>query len=135
MPPPSLNRIDEVDARGTPSELFPVAETYPQLLEYLAMPDAEAHQHAQSPQFKDQLEMAMKELASNRASMREKTNIREEYSKLQRENAQIKAYLDSRSSSRGSSVPSPSAVSHTIISRPASEQRGKDWDSIAVDLF
>ncbi|KAJ5206437.1 Zinc finger PHD-finger [Penicillium cf. griseofulvum] len=135
MPPPTLDRIDDFDTRGTPAELFPVAETYPQLLEYLAMPDAEVHQHVQSSQFKHQLGMAMKEIESNRASVREKTNIREEYSKVQRENAQIKAYLDSRSSSRGSSVPSPSAASHTIISRPTSEQMGKDWDRIAVDLF
>ncbi|KAJ5503814.1 Zinc finger PHD-finger [Penicillium fimorum] len=135
MPPPNLNRIDEVDARGTPAELFPVAEMYPQLLEYLAMPDAETDHHAQSSQFKHQLGTAMKEIESNRASMREKASIQEDYSKLQREHAQMKAYLDSRASPHDSAAPSPSTLPHTIISKPASEQRGKDWDSIAIDLF
>ncbi|KAJ5374481.1 hypothetical protein N7517_006487 [Penicillium concentricum] len=135
MLPPNLNRIDEVDARGTPAELFPVAEMYPQLLEYLALPDAETDHHAQPSQFKHQLGVAMREIESNRASMREKASIREECSKLQRENAQIKAYLDSRASPQDSAAPSPSTVSHTIISKPASEQRGKAWDSIALDMF
>ncbi|CAG8076994.1 unnamed protein product [Penicillium nalgiovense] len=135
MNPPAMNCIDEVNARGTPGEVFPVAETYPQLLEYLALPDAETDHHAQSSQFKHQLGMAMKEIESNRASMRDKANIREDYSRLQRENVQIKAYLDSRNSPRNSAIPSPSMVSHNIIPRPASEQRGKAWDSLALDMF
>ncbi|KAJ5169953.1 Zinc finger PHD-finger [Penicillium coprophilum] len=129
MPPPNFNRIHEVDTRGPPAELSPVAETYPQLLEYLALPDRETDHHAHSAQFKHQLGMAMKEIESNRASMREKASIQENYSNLQRENA------NSRASSQDSAAPSPSTVSHTVISRPASEQRGKAWDSIVLDLF
>ncbi|KAI1831098.1 hypothetical protein DTO013E5_6240 [Penicillium roqueforti] len=135
MHPPTLNRIDEVNARGTPTEVYPIAEMYPRLLEYLALPDAETDRHAQSSQFKHQLGMAMKEIESYRASMRDKTNIREDYSRLQRENAQIKAYLDSRDSPRESSIPSPSTVPHSIISKPVSEQRVKAWDSLAIDMF
>lgn len=85
MDPRSLNRIDEINARGTPSEVSPIAESYPQLLEYLALPDAETDHHAQSSQFKHQLGTAIKEIESNRASMRDKANIREDYSRLQRE--------------------------------------------------
>ncbi|KAJ5971582.1 uncharacterized protein N7479_001500 [Penicillium vulpinum] len=135
MPPPTLNRIDEVDACSTPAEVSPVAEMYPQLLEYLALPDAAAGNLAQSSQFKHQLGMAMKEIESNRASMRDKANIREEYSRLRRENAQIKAYLDSRGSPRDTAIPSPSTVLHSTTQRPVSEQRGTAWDSIAADLF
>ncbi|KAJ5961435.1 Zinc finger PHD-finger [Penicillium viridicatum] len=135
MMPPTLNRIDELNSRGTPAEVFSVAETYPQLLEYLALPDNETNHHAQPSQFKHQLGMAIKEIESYRASIRDKVNIREDYSRLQRENAQIKAYLDSKRSPRDSAIPSPSAVSHDIISRPASEQRGKAWDSLALDAL
>ncbi|CAI7612928.1 unnamed protein product [Penicillium viridicatum] len=135
MMPPTLNRIDELNSRGTPAEVFSVAETYPQLLEYLALPDNETNHHAQPSQFKHQLGMAIKEIESNRASIRDKVNIREDYSRLQRENAQIKAYLDSKRSPRDSAIPSPSVVSHDIISRPASEQRGKAWDSLALDTL
>lgn len=133
--PPSLNRVDELNSRGTPAEVFSVAETYPQLLEYLALPDNETKHHAQPSQFKHQLGVAIKEIESNRASIRDKVNIREDYSRLQRENAQIKAYLDSKRSPRDTAIPSPSAVSHDIISRPASEHRGKAWDSLALDTL
>ncbi|KAJ5597267.1 Zinc finger PHD-finger [Penicillium hordei] len=135
MMPPNLNRIDELSPRGTPAEGSSVAETYPQLLEYLALPDNETNHHTQPSQFKHQLGMAIKEIESNRASIRDKVNIREDYSRLQRENAQIKAYLDSKRSPRDSAVPSPSAGSHDIISRPPSEQRGKAWDSLALDTL
>lgn len=135
MNAPTMNCIGEVNSRGTPAEVFPVAETYPRLLEYLALPDAEIGRHAQSSQFKHQLGMAMKEIESNRASMRDKANTREDYSRLQRENAQIKEYLDSTHSPRNPAISSPSTVSHNITSRPASEQRGKAWDSLALDMF
>lgn len=135
MMPPTLNRVDELNSRGTPAEVFSVEETYPQLLEYLALPENETKHLAQPSQFKHQLEMAIKEIESNRALIREKVNIREDYSRLQRENAQIKAYLDSKRSPRDTAIPSPSAVSHEIISRPASEQRGKAWDSLALDTL
>ncbi|KAJ5848704.1 Zinc finger PHD-finger [Penicillium solitum] len=135
MMPPTLNRVDELNSRGTPAEVFSVAETYPQLLEYLALPDNETKHHAQPSQFKHQLGMAIKEIESNRASIRDKVNIREDYSRLQRENAQIKACLDSKRSPRDTAIPSPSAVAHDVISRPASEQRGKAWDSLALDTL
>ncbi|KAJ5941819.1 Zinc finger PHD-finger [Penicillium verrucosum] len=135
MMPPTLTRVDELNSRGTPAEVFSVAETYPQLLEYLALPDNETQHHAQPSQFKHQLGMAIKEIESNRASIRDRVNIREDYPRLQRENAQVKAYLDSKRPPRDTAIPSPSAVSHNIISRPASEQRGKSWESLALDMF
>ncbi|QQK46284.1 hypothetical protein Pdw03_1182 [Penicillium digitatum] len=112
----------------------PANETYPQLLEYLALPDAETDHHTQSSQFKHQLRMAIKEIESNRASIRDKVNIQEDFSRLQCENAQIKAYLDSRHSPRDSAIPNPSTASRNS-SRPASEQRGRAWDSLAIDMF
>ncbi|EKV07067.1 PHD finger protein [Penicillium digitatum PHI26] len=132
--PLNLNLGDETYSRGTPAEVFPVAETYPQLLEYLALPDAETDHHTQSSQFKHQLRMAIKEIESNRASIRDKVNIQEDFSRLQCENAQIKAYLDSRHSPRDSAIPNPSTASRNS-SRPASEQRGRAWDSLAIDMF
>ncbi|KGO74224.1 Zinc finger, PHD-type [Penicillium italicum] len=132
---PISSRTDGNNSHDTPAEVFTVTDTYPQLLEYLALPDAETDHHAQSSQFKHQLRMAIREIESNRASIRDKANIREEdYSQLQRENAQIKAYLDSRHLPQDSAIPSPSVASRNI-SRPASEQRGKAWDSLARDLF
>lgn len=131
---PTLSRIDESTASGALTELFPVAEMYPQLLDYLAQPDGETDKNPQSVQFKHQLGLAMKEVESHRSLLREKALIREEYLRMQGENAKIKAHFDSASSPQESAHPSPSMTTQSIP-RPVAEQRGKDWDSIAIDLF
>ncbi|KAJ5544486.1 Zinc finger PHD-finger [Penicillium sp. DV-2018c] len=131
---PALGRINEFNHRSTPAGPSPIAEMYPQLLEYLASADTGTYQHAQTSQFKHQLELAMKEIESNRSLLQEKANIREEYLRLQAENAQIKARLDSKDSPRESARPSPSMMPPST-SYPAEEQRGKAWDSLAIDLF
>lgn len=132
MLPPTLSRIDETNARSSPAEPFPIAEMYPRLLEYLALPETD--QNSQPSQFKHQLGLAMKEIESNRALLRDRALIKEESLRLQGENAQIKADLDSKNSPRESVNPSPSMISQTIPRR-AAEQRGHGWDSIAMDLF
>jgi hypothetical protein len=133
MAPPALNRIDESIAPGTPNELSPIPEMYPQLLEYLAQPENHTDQHAQEGQFKDQLSLMMREIESHRALLREKTNLEEEYFRTRSENTQMKAYLDSRLS-RESTFATPSTFSHSIP-RPSAQRSEKSWDSIALDLI
>jgi len=133
MPAPGLNRIDESSAHGTPTELPPISEMYPHLLEYLALPGDGTDQPAQGAQFKHQLNLMMQEIESHRALLREKANLEEEYCRTQSENAQMKAYLDSRLS-REPTVASPSTFSHSIP-RPPVQRSEKSWDSIALDLI
>ncbi|KAJ5344453.1 Zinc finger PHD-finger [Penicillium brevicompactum] len=133
MAHPTLNRLDKTNADSTPG-LSPVTEMYPQLLEHLALPHDGTDQGAQSAQFKNQLSLAMQEIESHRVSMREKASLQQEYLRMQKENMQIKAYLDSGLSREATAVASPSTISHSIT-RPPVQRSGQSWDSIALDLI
>jgi cell shape-determining protein MreC len=104
---------------------------YPQLVEYLAHSDNGTDLPAQQGQFKHQLNLMMREIESHRALLSEKTNLEEEYFRTQSENAQLKAYLDSRLS-REPTMATPSTFSHSI-SRPSAQRSEKSWDSIALE--
>lgn len=130
MTHPALNRLDKPNADSTPG-LSPVTEMYPQLLEHLALPHDGTDQGAQ---FKNQLSLAMQEIESHRVSMSEKASLQQEYLRMQKENMQIKAYLDSGLSREATAVASPSTISHSIT-RPPVQRSGQSWDSIALDLI
>lgn len=127
---PALGRINESNA-STSAELSPVTEMYPQLLEYLALPNDRTSHYNPGIQFKNQLGLVMQEIESHRALLREKTNLQEEYLKTQSENLQIKAYLNT-GMSREPAIAGPSTLSHSTLKPPAQRSR-KSWDSIALD--
>lgn len=133
MAPPGLNRIDDYDSGLAPDKLPPVAEMYPQVLEYLNRPGAQTDQFAQL-QFKNQLGLMMKEIESYRSLLQDQANLREDHLRLQTENTKIRAYLNSSLAPREPALASPSTFSHSIP-RPPTETRGKSWDSIALDLI
>ena len=91
---------------------------YPQLLEYLALPNDGTGEDIQKIQFKNQLSLVMQEIESHRASLREKSNLQKEYLKVQNENMQIKAYLDSGLSRESTAIASSSKFSHPIPRSP-----------------
>lgn len=131
---PTLTRHDKSNAGTSTPELSPVTEMYPQLLEYLASPHDGAGQGTQSTQFNNQLSLVMREIESHRVLLREKADLQREYLRIQNENMQIKAYLDSGLSREATAVASPSTISHSI-SRPPVQRSGQSWDSIALDLI
>lgn len=126
----ALSRIDESHA-STSAELSPVTEMYPQLLEYLALPNDGTDHYTLGTQFKNQLGLVMQEIESHRKLLREKTNLQEEYLRTQSENLQIKAYLNT-GLSREPAIAGPSTLSHSTLKPPAQRSR-KSWDSIALD--
>lgn len=91
---------------------------YPQLLEYLALPHDGTDPDTQEIQFKNQLSLVMQEIQSHRESLREKTSLQKEYLKIQNENLQIKADLDSGLSRESTAIASSSAISHNIPRSP-----------------
>ncbi|CAG8048879.1 unnamed protein product [Penicillium salamii] len=115
--PPAWNRTEESSADSS-SELSPITEMYPQLLEYLALPHDDTDLDTQEFKFKNQLSLVMQEIESHRESLREKTSLQKEYLKIQNENLQIKAYLDSGLSRESTAIASSSAISHNIPRSP-----------------
>ncbi|OQD79761.1 hypothetical protein PENANT_c044G11018 [Penicillium antarcticum] len=134
MAPSGSNRIDDCDSGLAPDKLPPVAEMYPQVLEYLNHPGAQTDQFGQLPQFRNQLGLMMKEIDSYRSLLQDQANLKEDHLRLQTENTKIRAYLNSSLAPREPAIASPSAFSHSSP-RPPTETRGKSWDSIALDLI
>jgi hypothetical protein len=113
------------------TNLSPITEMYPHILGLLAQPDTQ--DVTRQPEFIHQLHSMMLEVQSHRALLQKAAVLREEYSRVQTENIQIRTYLNSRLPSREPNFSTPSIFSP--IPRPTPETSGKSWDSIVLDLI
>lgn len=117
--------------RAHPSEDLPgISELYPQVQAYLAQTDAPGH-HSD---FQRQIAGMLQEAESYRILLRKTAALREEFTRVQTENVQLKTYLNSRLPTREPLVSSPSTFPSNIP-RPSSDTNGKSWDSIVLDLI
>ncbi|KAJ5231899.1 Zinc finger PHD-finger [Penicillium citrinum] len=117
--------------RAHPSEDLPsISELYPYVQAYLAQADAPGHQS----EFQHQIAGMLHEAESYRILLRKVAALREEFTRVQTENIQLKAYLNSRVPTREPVISSPSTLP-SYIPRPSSDTDGKSWDSIVLDLI
>lgn len=111
--------------------LSPITEMYPHILALLAQPGMQ--DVTRQPDLIRQLHLMMQEVQSHRSLLQKTTVLREEYSRVQTENLQLRTYLNSRLPSREPSFSTPSSFSS--IPRPAPDTSGRSWDSIVLDLI
>ncbi|KAJ5083037.1 hypothetical protein N7532_012080 [Penicillium argentinense] len=113
--------------------LFPVSEMYTHVQEFLSQPDHTRDAYSSHPEFLYQLGLMLEEIESHRSLRRKAATLREEFSRVQNENVQLRTYLNSRLPAREPVVSSPSTFSP--IPRPSADVSGKTWDSIVLDLI
>ncbi|OKO90329.1 hypothetical protein PENSUB_13462 [Penicillium subrubescens] len=113
------------------TNLSPIADMYPHILGLLAQPDRQ--DMSGNPDFIYQLHSMMQEVQSHRSLLQKAAVLREEFSRVQTENIQIRTYLNSRLPSREPTFLTPSTFSP--IPRPSPDTSGRSWDSIVLDLI
>lgn len=109
----------------------PITDMYPHILALLAQPDRQ--DMTRHPEFIHQLHCMMQEVQSHRSLLQKAAVLREEFSRVQTENIQIRTYLNSRLPSREPTFSTPSTFSP--IPRPSPDTSGRSWDSIVLDLI
>lgn len=113
------------------SNLSPITDMYPHILALLAQPDGQ--DVTRHPEFIYQLHCMMQEVQSHRSLLQKAAVLREEFSRVQTENIQIRTYLNSRLPSREPTFSTLSTFSP--IPRPSPDTSGRSWDSIVLDLI
>lgn len=113
------------------ANLSPITDMYPHILALLTQPDRQ--DMTSHPDFIYQLHCMMQEVQSHRSLLQKAAVLREEFSRVQTENIQIRTYLNSRLPSREPTFSTPSTFSP--IPRPSPDTSGRSWDSIVLDLI
>ncbi|CEO59726.1 hypothetical protein PMG11_04391 [Penicillium brasilianum] len=113
------------------ANISPITDMYPHILAFLAQPDAQ--DVTRRPEFFHQIHSMMQELQSHRSMLQKAAVLREEFSRVQTENIQIRTYLNSRLPSREPTFSTPSTFSP--VPRPTPDTSGRSWDSIVLDLI
>lgn len=113
------------------TNISPITDMYPHILALLAQPDRQ--DMTGHPEFIHQLHCMMQEVQSHRSLLQKAAVLREEFSRVQTENIQIRTYLNSRLPSREPAFSTPSTFSP--IPRPSPDTSGRSWDSIVLDLI
>jgi cell shape-determining protein MreC len=83
------------------------------------------------PEFLHQLNLMTREVEFHRSLLRKMATLREEFSKIQTENKQLRVYLNSRFPRDGNFA----ASNFSGYPRPSADTAGKSWDSIVMDLI
>ncbi|OOQ87273.1 hypothetical protein PEBR_17606 [Penicillium brasilianum] len=113
------------------ANISPITDMYPHILAFLAQPDAQ--DVTRRPEFFHQIHSMMQEVQSHRSMLQKAAVLREEFSRVQTENIQIRTYLNSRLPSREPNFSTPSTFSP--VPRPTPDTSGRSWDSIVLDLI
>jgi hypothetical protein len=122
-------RRDEYEIEYS-DNLPPIFEMYSQVLAHLYQPDPDRGS-VHRPEFLHQLNLMTREVESHRALLRKMATLREEFSKIQTENMQLRVYLNSRLPRDGNFA----ASNFSGYPRPSADTAGKSWDSIVMDLI
>lgn len=120
---------DDYERAHPPENLPSVSEMYPHVQAYLA----QAHGLGDHPEFLRQISLMLHEVESHRVLLRKNALLREEFSRVQTENSQLRTYLHAQLPIREPAVSGPSTFSP--IPRPSADTSGKSWDRIVLDLI
>jgi len=115
-----------------PDDLPPVFEMYSQVLAHLYQPDANRGASVLQPEFLHQLNLMVREVESRRSLLQRMTTLREEFSRVQTENMQLRADLNAHLPRARDFTSTPNL---SRFPRPSADTVGKSWDTIVMDFI